>query len=109
MLWEDQAKTQAIDKLAWQNPGTLPLTLYNSKICPNLTSTANTQTIVGQPNQTEYAPSSLGNKGMGRVPNLTGNWIVSGSSNGPAASGTTPVISGNPVTGTIAPCTTSPN
>lgn len=109
MLWEDQAKTQAIDMFAWQNPGTLPLTLYNSNICPNLTSTANTQTIVGQPYQTEFAPSSLGNKGMVRVPNLTGNWIVSGSSNGPAASGTTPVISGNPVTGTIAPCTTSPN
>jgi uncharacterized repeat protein (TIGR01451 family) len=109
VLWDSTAKTNAIDMLSWQNPGTLPLTDHISTGCANLTSTANAGTTVGQPYQTQFAPSSLGNKDMVRVPNLTGNWVVSGDSNGPAASGTTPVVSGTPVTGVIGACNTSPN
>lgn len=95
-----------IDMLAGQSTGTI--TLWPSiNVCSQLTTLNGS--VYGNPYQTETLLGSLGNKDIVRVPNATGAWAISGASNGPAASGTTPVVSGSSVTGTIAACSVSPN
>lgn len=101
--------TQAIDMLFWKNAAALPA-LYSDPGCTNLTTVGYNGYLYGRPYQTGQLFGSLGNKDLVRVPNAVGTWAVSGASNGPAASGTTPVVSGTPVIpGPILACSTSPS